>query len=122
LVARARGDLGVLDGPPPRPLGINTLALLLFGLWVLVVALDAVVGYGMASVGVQNRQWIAAIVAALLALAGPIVFFVAWYTAPERGQSVIDRLGFATKLGLLGAILPTLVSFGWLYVLSRSLL
>jgi hypothetical protein len=102
--------------PGPHPVGI----VLLVPLTLAVLALDILLGTGIAMAAAQGGGWVSAPVAAVFGAAGPAASVYGWRMATRRGRPRFERLFLAEKLGLLVAIVPTLLLIAALYVIASA--
>ena len=102
--------------PGPHPVRV----VLLVPLTLAVLALDILLGFAIAVSAAQSGGWVSAPVAAACGVAGPAASLYGWRMAAQRGRPRFERLFLAEKLGLLVAIVPTLLLFAATYVIASA--
>jgi hypothetical protein len=102
--------------PGPHPVGV----VLLLPLTLAVLALDILLGIGIAMAAAQTGGWVSAPVAAVCGAAGPAASIYGWRMATQRGRTRFERLYLAEKLGLLVAIVPTLLLIAAAYAVASA--
>jgi hypothetical protein len=104
------------ERPGPHRVGV----VLLVPLTLAVLALDILLGIGIASAAAQSGGWVSAPVAAVCGVAGPAASLYGWRMAAQKGRPRFERLFLAEKLGLAVAIVPTLLLIAAVYVIAQA--